>query len=337
MLIMKIERVRTDLLERVKQLENPRDILKTPELKELYKLLPELPAAERAKYGREINDLKDELTKVYKLLEQKADDATAQPLDVTAPFDVNSTPPRLLPTENGTIHPLTRELAVVIDIFTRMGFEAIESRQLDDDYHMFTSLNFPPGHPARDMYDAFWTAEGFVPPGHTSTMQNRIIKAGREKLQRDGQIAAISTGRVFRNEDTDATHEHTFYQCEGVFVSPTATLGQLIGVLQSFLETYYEQKLRYKTQPGYFPFVEPGIEFLIEKPKTIGGKSGEWLELVPGGMIHPNVLEMAGVDPKKYRGFAWGLGIERLVMLKYGINDIRLFESGKLAFLREFR
>jgi phenylalanyl-tRNA synthetase alpha chain len=220
-----------------------------------------------------------------------------------------------------------------------MGFAAVESRQLDDDYHMFTSLNFPPGHPARDNFDTFHTEEGLVPPAHTSTMQNRILKSGREGLAAGKNIAAISYGRVFRNEDTDATHEHTFYQIEGVFVSPTVTLGDMLGCLRAFFESYYGQKLNIKTQPAYFPFVEPGLEFAIEKPAALGGKGkgGDWLEMLGCGMIHPNVLKAADIDPTKYRGFAWGGGLERLVMLKYGIDDIRHFESGKLKFLKEFR
>jgi phenylalanyl-tRNA synthetase alpha chain len=250
---------------------------------------------------------------------------------------VNSEPPQFLTADHGSRHPLMTELERVVEIFNLMGFEALESRQLDDDYHMFTSLNFPENHPARDMYDAFRTEEGLIPPGHTSTMQNRILRANKKKLEAGGQIATISYGRVFRNEDQDATHEHTFYQCEGVFVSKSATFAQLMGVLLEFLQTYYSQELKYKIQPGYFPFTEPSIEFAIEKPAAIGGKKGEWLELVPGGMIHPNVLSEAGIDPTKYRGFAWGLGIERLVMLKYGIDDIRHFESGKLRFLKEFK
>ena len=199
---------------------------------------------------------------------------------------------------------------------------------------MFGTLNFPENHPARDGYDTFRTEEGFIPPAHTSTMQNRILNNGKAKLENGGQIAAISYGRVFRNEDVDATHEHTFYQCEGVFVSRDATLGQMLGTLRSFFEAYYGQKLKIKTQPAYFPFVEPGLEFAIEKPASLGGKPGEWLEMLGCGMIHPNVLKSAGIDPEKYRGFAWGGGIERLVMLKYGIEDLRHFESGKLQFLR---
>jgi phenylalanyl-tRNA synthetase alpha chain len=334
---MNIDEVKSELLKRAATAGEPRSVLRAPELRELYKVLPRLPEAERPEFGRKINELKQELEAAVAARETAAENDSVEPLDVTAPFDINASAPQLLPTTDGSIHPLTREMQIVADIFERMGFEAIESRQLDDDFHMFTSLNFPPNHPARDMYDAFHTEEGFIPPGHTSTMQNRILKAGKEKLEAGGQIAAISIGRVFRNEDTDPTHEHTFHQCEGVFVSRAASFSQLTGVLLNFLQTYYGQKLKHKIQPGYFPFTEPSIEFAIEKPASIGGKAGEWLELVPGGMIHPNVLKSADIDPNEYRGFAWGLGIERLVMLKYGIEDIRHFESGRLRFLREFR
>lgn len=334
---MKIEEVEEILLSRVAEAAMPREVLRSPELKQLYAEIPKLPADQRGEFGRQINQLKQTLEAAITARENAVVDKAVEPIDITAPFDVNGQPPEFLPTENGTIHPLSRELSIVIDIFTRMGFEAVESRQIDDDYHMFTSLNFPEGHPARDMYDTFHTEDGFIPPGHTSTMQNRILKTGREKLEKGGQIASISYGRVFRNEDQDVTHEHTFYQCEGVFVSQNANFSQLVGVLKSFLETYYSQSLRVKTQPGYFPFTEPSIEIMIERPKNITSISDDWIELVPGGMIHPNVLSEAGIDSTKYQGFAWGLGIERLVMLKYGIEDLRHFESGKLAFLREFK
>jgi phenylalanyl-tRNA synthetase alpha chain len=201
---------------------------------------------------------------------------------------------------------------------------------------MFGALNFPEGHPARDGYDTFRTEEGYIPPAHTSTMQNRVLRDGKARLEAGGQIASISYGRVFRNEDVDPTHEHTFYQQEGVFVSETASLAQMLGTLRAFFEEYYGQKLAIKTQPAYFPFVEPGLEFLIEKPAQLGGKGGDWLEMLGCGMIHPNVLRAADIDPEKYRGFAWGGGVERMIMLKYGIEDLRHFESGKLAFLRKF-
>jgi len=331
-----VEGVKQSLLEKVAGSDSPRDVLKAPEIRELYGVIGSLPAEERGAFGKQVNEVKLAVEAAIEARENELESADVVAIDVTAPWDVNSAQPALLPTEQGTQHPLTTELENVVDIFTRMGFEAVESRQIDDDHHMFGALNFPEDHPARDGYDTFRTEEGFIPPAHTSTMQHRILKDGKAKLEAGGQIAAISYGRVFRNEDVDATHEHTFYQCEGVFVSEDATLGQMLGTLRSFFETYYGQELRVKTQPAYFPFAEPGLEFAIEKPAAIGGKPGEWLEMLGCGMIHPNVLKDAGIDPTKYRGFAWGGGVERLVMLKYGIEDLRHFESGKLAFLRKF-
>lgn len=331
-----IEELKHKLLLQITNSDNPREVLKASEFKQLYSVITTLPPEERGNYGKSINELKVALESAVLERESKLEDLVVELIDITANFDVNSSLPILLPTENGSQHPLTSELENVVDIFARMGFEAIESRQIDDDEHMFGMLNFPENHPARDGFDTFRTEEGFIPPAHTSTMQNRILKAGKNKLEMGGNIAAVSCGRVFRNEDIDATHEHTFHQYEGVFVSSDANLGQMLGTLRSFFETYYGQKLKIKTQPAYFPFVEPGMEFAIERPTALGGRDGEWLEMLGCGMIHPNVLKAADIDPEKYRGFAWGGGIERLVMLKYGIEDIRHFESGKLAFLRKF-
>jgi len=331
-----IDAVRRDLLERVATSENPRDILRATELKSLYGGIAQLPPEERGSFGKSVNEVKLAVEAAVEARVNELESAAIESIDVTAPWGVNASSATLLPTEQGSQHPLTKELEVVIDIFTRMGFAAIESRQIDDDYHMFSALNFPENHPARDGYDTFRTEEGFIPPAHTSTMQHRILKDGKAALEMGGNIAAISYGRVFRNEDVDATHEHTFYQVEGVFVSDDATLSQMLGTLRSFFEVYYGQSLKIKTQPAYFPFVEPGLEFAIEKPAALGGKPGEWLEMLGCGMIHPNVLSEAGIDPTKYRGFAWGGGVERLVMLKYGIEDLRHFESAKLNFLRKF-
>lgn len=304
----------------------------------LYAELKQAPAEDRPRFGKAINELQQELRQKIDQTEGNSPDER-RPIDITAPFDINVLAGRktaLLPTFEGSVHPLMRELERVIDIFTRMGFSAVESRQIDNDFNMFGALNFPENHPARDGYDTFRTEEGLIPPAHTSTMQNRILKAGSESLAQGRAIASISYGRVFRNEDLDATHEHTFYQVEGVYVAKDATLAQMLAVLRSFFETYYGQKLKIKTQPAYFPFVEPGLEFAIEKPAAIGGKEGEWLEMLGCGMIHPNVLRLADIDSSKYRGFAWGGGLDRLVMLAYGIEDVRHFESGKLAFLRKF-
>jgi phenylalanyl-tRNA synthetase alpha chain len=332
----KLEATEAALAESAKTATEPRAILRSQELRDLYTALAKLPAAEKPAAGQALNAMKSRLEDAIARIEADRLDAAVQPLDITAPTDINQPLPTFLTADHGSRHPLMVELDLVAEIYRTMGFEVVESRQLDDDFHMFSSLNFPDGHPARDGYDTFRTSEGFIPPAHTSTMQHRVLSSRLQQLADTGQIAVVVPGRVFRNEDIDATHEHTFYQCEGVFVSQDATVGQMLGVLRNFFETYYGQTLRIKTQPGYFPFTEPSLEFAIEKPKALGGKGDGWLELIGCGMIHPNVLQTAGIDSTVYKGFAWGGGIERLVMMKYHLSDIRHFESGKLQFLEEF-
>ena len=311
------------------------------ELKRLnaeYAKIKDMPAEKRADFGKELNVKKQNIMQQIADAEAAAEDQEVFPLDITASRDINAEAPVFLTADFGSKHPLMTELDRVIGIYQSMGFDIMESVQLDDEYHMFDSLNFAKGHPARDGYDTFRTEEGFIPPAHTSTMQNRVLKAHKHKLDEGGAIAVAVPGRTYRNEDVDATHEHTFYQCEGVYVSENCTLGNMLGILREFFEKYYGQKLNIKTQPGYFPFTEPSLEFLIEKPAALGGKGkgGDWLEMLGCGMIHPNVLKMAGIDPTKYRGFAWGGGIDRLVMLRYGLGDVRNFEAAKLDFLKEF-
>lgn len=301
-----------------------------------YAKIKEIPAEKRAEFGKQINKKKQAILAQIAEAEAAALETEVESLDITAPCGLNGDMPELLHATDGSQHPLMTELDRVIAIYQSMGFDIVESRQLDDEYHMFDSLNFTKGHPARDGYDTFRTEEGFIPPAHTSTMQHRVLKAYKHKLDEGEVIAVAVPGRVYRNEDVDATHEHTFYQCEGVYVSKTCTLGNMLGILREFFEKYYGQKLNIKTQPGYFPFTEPSLEFLIEKPKALGGKGGDWLEMLGCGMIHPNVLKMAGIDPTKYQGFAWGGGIDRLVMLRHGLGDVRHFESAKLDFLKEF-
>ena len=301
-----------------------------------YAKIKEIPAEKRAEFGKQINEKKQAILAQIAEAEAAALETEVESLDITAPCGLNGNMPELLHATDGSQHPLMTELDRVIAIYQSMGFDIVESRQLDDEYHMFDSLNFTKGHPARDGYDTFRTEEGFIPPAHTSTMQHRVLKAYKHKLDEGEVIAVAVPGRVYRNEDVDATHEHTFYQCEGVYVSKTCTLGNMLGILREFFEKYYGQKLNIKTQPGYFPFTEPSLEFLIEKPKALGGKGGDWLEMLGCGMIHPNVLKMAGIDSTKYQGFAWGGGIDRLAMLRHGLGDVRHFESAKLDFLKEF-
>lgn len=294
-------------------------------------------AERRAEVGRKINEQKQAILRQIAETERAMLDVAVEPIDITAPTAPNEPLPEVYPEAYGSRHPLMAELDRVAEIYQLMGFDVVESRQLDDEYHMFDSLNFPKEHPARDGYDTFRTEEGLIPPAHTSTMQNRVLKKYKFKLEEGKAIAVVVPGRVHRNEDVDATHEHTFYQCEGVYVAPNCTMSQMLGIHKEFFEKYYGQKLNIRTQPGYFPFTEPSLEFMIEKPKSLGGKKGDFLEVLPCGMIHPNVLKMAGIDPNKYHGFAWGCGIDRLVMLKYRLSDVRYFESGNLRFLKEFK
>lgn len=334
----KVAAAATELKKQFDELADKRAILRAPEIKALYALIKEVPAESRAKFGAEVNALKIEVTKWAEAGEAIVDSRV--PIDVTAPFDANTTKrPSVGLAGNGSIHPIAGELAGMLDIFYRMGFEAVESRALDDDYHMFESLNFPEGHPARDDYDTFMTEEGFIAPAHTSTMQNRVLAERKSQLEKGSAIRVVMPGRVFRNEDLDATHEHTFYQLEGVYVDKNVTVGNLIATLQTFMSEYFGQDLKSKTQPFYFPFTEPSLEFAIERPAILRKSNSEedkWLELIGCGMIHPNVLRTAGINPNKYTGFAWGMGLERLIMMKNSIEDIRHFESAKLEFLRQF-
>lgn len=344
----RIAEVAQTLTQRLGELENKADILKAVELKALYAEIPTLPPEQRASFGQEINRLKQELEQ--KVAEHQERAEALPPIDVTAPFDINvpaDKRPQLLPAEQGSQHPLMTELAHVLDIFSRMGFTAVESREIDDDYHMFTSLNFPEGHPARDEYDTFMTVQkdkdgnALIAPAHTSIMQNRILSEHKAELEQGRPIAAVIPGRVFRNEDLDARHEHTFYQFEGIYVDKGVNAGNLLATFKTFLSEYYGQSVEIKSQPFYFPFTEPSFELALSCPFcgkkgcNVCGHTG-WIELLGMGMIHPNVLKMAGIDPNEYTGFAWGCGLERLVMMKYDIEDIRHFESANLTFLRQF-
>jgi phenylalanyl-tRNA synthetase alpha chain len=294
---------------------------------------------EKPTYGKEVNKIKNSLEEI--LIEKSHDSKTyssSHRIDPTAPFDVNSTKreyERFFALD-GSKHPLTKEVETLLDIFSSMGFDILESRQIDDDYNMFQSLNFPKGHPARDMYDSFRTEDGLVLPAHTSTMQNRALKKFAP-----APIAVVLPGRCFRNEATDAGHEHTFHQIEGIYVDKGVSFSNMIATIKTYLERYLETDLKVKIQPAYFPFTEPDCEFVIGCPfcNTTGcstcGHSG-WIEIMGCGMIHPNVLKEANIDSEIYSGFAWGFGVDRLAMIKLNINDIRYLRDGNLNFLRQF-
>jgi phenylalanyl-tRNA synthetase alpha chain len=334
-------KIKDSLLKEFESLKEKKQILNSKILKDLYLEIPRLDAAHKANFGKEVNNLKNWLTDLINKSTKTQQDLPLKNLDLSAPFDLNAPIPDLHGQENGSLHPITQEINILSEIFKSMGFEIWESRLIDNDYHMFTSLNFAEGHPARDEYDTFITEEGFIAPAHTSTMQNRILEARKDDLEEKGFIATIVPDRVFRNEDVDARHEHTFAQFEGIYVAKKVNIGNLVATLKEFLSTYYKTDIETRINPFYFPFVEPGFEFSLSCPFchkkgcNICSQSG-WIELLGCGMIHPNVLKMAGIDSTKYSGFAWGVGIERLIMIKYGIEDIRLFYNGKLSFLKQF-
>ncbi|MCL4358137.1 phenylalanine--tRNA ligase subunit alpha [Patescibacteria group bacterium] len=342
-----IAKVREQLLEQLNQAQNKRDILRSSVLRSLYSRISTLEPQQKAEFGQAVNALKSEIEQLIQADLNKTQELP--PIDITAPFGPNKVSERfgILTAESGSIHPLMYEQNLICEIFSDMGFSAMESREIDDDWHMFTSLNFPEGHPARDDYDTFNLVQSdkqgrpLLAPAHTSTMQNRALKDHQDELKHGRPIAVILPGRVFRHEDVDARHEHTFYQFEGIYVDEGVTIGNLVATLVAFLESYYQQKVTFRTQPFYFPFTEPSLEFSIGCPFCdqqgchVCSGSG-WIELIGCGMIHPNVLRAAAIDPDKYQGFAWGCGIDRLVMMKYGIEDVRWFESGRLEFLRQF-
>lgn len=341
-----IATLRTTLLERVATSSAPREVLRAPEFRELYAQITELEPSQRGEFGRQVNQLKQAIEASVEARVEELEAVDLTPIDVTAPMDINAQIPSLLPSAQGTTHPLMQEIETISSIFNRMGFVTEESREIDDQYHMFESLNFPKGHPARDDYDTFMTVETdadgepLIAPAHTSTMQNRTLVKYRDQLERGEPIAAIVPDRVFRNEDLDARHEHTFYQVEGVYVARGVNVGNLVATLQKFLEEYYGRSLNVRINPFYFPFTEPSFEFALECPFCEDGCSvcsqSKWIELLGCGMIHPNVLSAAGIDPHEYTGFAFGCGVDRLIMMKYQIEDIRHLESGKLNFLRQF-
>lgn len=346
--IADITATRELLLERLESTQPKSDILKAKELKALFAAIRTVDPDERAQFGQAVNALSQELRE--KVEASTVADESLSPIDVTAPFDTNTSPiTHSLLAANGTVHPLMQEIARLSDIFQRMGFAIEESREIDDQYHMFESLNFPKDHPARDDWDTFMTVEKdqngdpFIAPAHTSTMQNRVMKKYAANLEAGEPIAAVVPDRTFRNEDLDARHEHTFYQIEGVYVAKGVNAGMLVATLQRMLEEYYEKDLQVRINPYYFPFTEPSFEFALSCPFCEGKSdackvcSGEgWVELLGCGMIHPNVLRAADIDPNVYTGFAFGCGVDRLVMMKHGIEDVRHFESAKLDFLRQF-
>ena len=335
----------TDKINQAKDLNTAAQIynkaLKT--LNGFFRLIAGLSdAAEKKQLGTYLNEQKHRLQEIYEKVCAGLENQLYKKLDAQKRFDFvlpfaptvasaakhHSKLDRLLASSKGGIHVITAEIKRISQIFKNLGFDVYFGQQLDTDYHVFEVLNIPEGHPAREMWDTFYTQEGLVPTTHTSNMQVRILKEHKDKLP----IAAVVFGKVFRNEALDATHTHTFHQLEGLFVDKNIGMQHLLGFWEEFIKAYYGGSIEYRVMPAHFPFVEPGIEIAI---KWQVGDQVKWLEILGAGVIHRKVLEHGDIDYNTYSGFAFGLGIERLIMLKLEvIKDIRDFYSGNLTLYK---
>ncbi len=305
----------------------------------LLKGMKDLSIEEKKTFGQEVNVLKAEATDLIaaKGEELKSAEIMAE-INAMPEFDI-SMPGKL---DRGSYHPITLVQRQCEKIFKSMGFTVEDYSEVVTDYECFESLNIPKHHPARDMQDTYYLENGQLLKSQTSAAQNAIYKKYKDALVNDGvPIKAIFPGRCFRNEATDACHENTFFQMEGVMVDKNISISNLIFFMKTMLSEVFQKDIKVRLRPGFFPFVEPGFELDISC-LICGGdgcpscKHSGWLELCPCGMIHPEVLKAGGIDPEEYTGFAFGLGLTRLAMMKYGVKDIRDLNSGSLKTLSQF-
>lgn len=303
---------------------------KKGELTLILRNMGNVSAEERPLIGKMVNETREEIEK--ELTEKKSkleDEAILKSLENAKKIDFS------IPADDtlGSLHPITVVQREIEEIFKSMGFTVEEGYEVESEYNNFEAVNVPKYHPARDMQDTFWLENGELLKTHTSAAQNRIMR------KYNGPLKAIFPGRCFRNEDLDASHENTFFQLEGMMIDKDISVSNLIYFMKIMLSEVFGKEVNVRLRPGYFPFVEPGFE-LDASCMYCGGKgckvckNSGWIELCPCGLIHPNVLEMGGINPDEYSGFAFGLGLARLAMMKYAITDIRLLNSGDLRFLK---
>lgn len=295
--------------------------------------IPSLPAAERPLLGQAVNRLKKELADRLAARALELEKAAAERDAASDTFDPTLPPQKL---ERGSLHPLTTLTREIEDLFVSMGYQVGDGPEIETDWNNFQALNIPPDHPARDSQDTFYLkGEGpLVLRTHTSPVQIRSLARLSPPLR------VIAPGKVFRHEATDASHEHTFHQLEGLVVDKNVSVAHLIHSMKTLLRGIFRRDLEIRLRPGFFPFVEPGFELDARCPFCENGcsvcKQTRWVELLPCGLVHPNVLSACGLDPDEWSGFAFGLGLSRLVMLRFGINDVRLLLGGDLRFLEQF-
>ena len=297
----------------------------------MFENLKSLNDADKRLIAPHLNDLKKEITQIFEqrkqhLFAQKiaAEQAKQQHFDVTLSK----------PSHQGSLHPYTHTIEQIEAIFISMGYMVVDGPELETDFFNFTGLNIAKDHPAREESDTFWIDDQHLLRTQTSTVQLKTMQTNTPP------IAMIAHGRTMRNEATDASHDFMFMQIEGMFIGKDVSVANLIATLKTFLTQFFGQDIKLRVRPGYFPFVEPGLEIDASCPFCKNGcstcKKTGWIELLGAGLIHPNVLRHGGIDPKEFSGFAFGCGLTRLVMLKYGIPDIRLLHSAQLKFLEQF-
>jgi phenylalanyl-tRNA synthetase alpha chain len=292
----------------------------TGQLKQLGALAPE----QRKLAGEAVNRAKDALGEAIAARkatlegEALARRLASERIDVTLPGRGG---------QAGNLHPVSRTLERITDIFARLGYQLADGPEIEDDHHNFEALNFPPHHPARAMHDTFYFPDGRLLRTHTSGVQVRFMGANKPPLR------MIAAGKVYRS-DSDQTHTPMFHQVEGLLVDETSSFADLKGTLAEFVRAFFERDFEMRFRPSYFPFTEPSAEVDIAWQQPDG--SNRWLEVLGCGMVHPNVLRACGIDPEKYTGFAFGLGVERFAMLRYGVNDLRSFFDNDTRFLKQF-
>jgi phenylalanyl-tRNA synthetase alpha chain len=321
--IEELESVRVSILGRKGKL--------TQVLRSLGKLSPE----ERSEIGKLSNQQKQEIESALDAKKLDLESAKINEKLKSEWIDVTLNLEDKEPKDRGHLHPLSQIQYEIEDIFTSMGFEILDGPEAETEHYNFEALNIPKHHPARDMQDTFWTEDNNLLRTHTSAIQVRGMES------KEPPYRVIGPGRVFRYEATDASHENTFYQVEGMMIDKNISVSNLTYFMKVLLKEIFKRDVKIRLRPGYFPFVEPGFELDINclicegKGCSVCKQSG-WVELLPCGLVHPNVLKYGGIDPDKWSGFAFGLGLNRLIMMRYAINDIRHFQSGDIRFLKQF-
>lgn len=329
----KLKTIKDNLVRELKDAKQEADILniksayigKKSEFQEILSSLKDMSVDDKRKYGSLINNTKKEMESIVDKAISDLSSKSTISFDDTVMYDENV----------GSLHPVTIVAKEVTDVLKRMGFSVVTGPEMETDYYNFEALNIPKDHPARDMQDTYYLDNGMLLRTQTSDNQIHAMENYGAPLR------VCAPGRTFRNEDLDASHENTFFQLEGMVIDKGISIGNLKSVMQQVLSEVLKQKIEVRLRPGFFPFTEPSYEMDISC--TICGgkgcptcKNSGWVELIPGGMVHPNVLRAGGIDPTIYNGFAFGIGLTRLAMMKYKISDIRMLNSGDIRYLEQF-